>query len=116
MFPDPLKLATVTPIFKKGSSDKIDNYRLISVLPVLAMIFERVIYWQLSSYFWAKKLLSVNHSGFVPKSSCASLHLHINDYILDSFNGGSNVLAVLFDLSKAFDVLGHGILLKKLEC
>ena len=85
-------------------------------LPVLAMTFERVIYWQFSSHFWAKKLLSVNQSGFVPKWSCTSLHLHVNDYTLDSFNGGTNVLANFFDLSKALDVLDHGILLKKLEC
>ena len=34
IFPDSLKIAKVTPIFKSGAKDNVSNYRPISILPV----------------------------------------------------------------------------------
>ena len=44
IFPEKLKLAKVTPVFKKGSTQDKDNYRPISVLSVFRKIFEKVMY------------------------------------------------------------------------
>lgn len=41
-FPDPLKIAKVTPVFK-GGKPYLQNYRPISVLPIFSNIFEGVI-------------------------------------------------------------------------
>ena len=43
-YPTALKLANVTPVFKKGSRTEISNHRPISVLPNLSKIFESIIY------------------------------------------------------------------------
>ena len=43
IFPDDLKKAKVTPIFKKGEKHDVNNYRPISVLPIITGIFERYI-------------------------------------------------------------------------
>ena len=51
IFPNSLKIAKVTPIFKKGNNKLITNYRPISVLPVISKIFETVISEQLSDCF-----------------------------------------------------------------
>ena len=40
-FPFFLKIANVTPIFKKGSKNKKENFRPISILPVLSKSFEK---------------------------------------------------------------------------
>ena len=40
-FPDKLKVADVTLIFKKDDPQKSNNYRPISVLPVVSKVFER---------------------------------------------------------------------------
>ena len=46
-FPDSLKNANITPVYKKDDpTDKV-NYRPVSVLPLLSKIFEKVIYNQL---------------------------------------------------------------------
>ena len=39
--PSELKLAKVVPIFKSGESDKVPNYRPISVLSFFSKIFEK---------------------------------------------------------------------------
>lgn len=39
--PAQLKLARVTPIYKQGSKTDVDNYRPISVLPVISKILEK---------------------------------------------------------------------------
>ena len=48
-FPNELKKANVTPIFKNDDPTKAKNYRLVSVLPVVSKAFERVMHKQISS-------------------------------------------------------------------
>ena len=43
-FPDPLKIAKVSPIFKTGDAATLGNYRPISVLPVFSKLLERIMY------------------------------------------------------------------------
>ena len=50
VFPDKLKLADITPVFKKGDATDIKNYRPISVLPPVSKIFEKLLYTQISTY------------------------------------------------------------------
>ena len=46
-FPDCLKEANVTPIFKKDDPLDKENYRLVSILLLLSKVFEKLIYGQL---------------------------------------------------------------------
>ena len=46
-FPSCLKEADVTPVHKKGKKDKKENYRPVSILPVLSKIFERIMFIQI---------------------------------------------------------------------
>ena len=50
IFPKNLKVADITPIFKKEDSTLAKNYRPVSVLPVISKIFERIIQKQISDY------------------------------------------------------------------
>ena len=67
IFPNSLKIAKVTPIFKKENSKLITNYRPISVLPVISKIFKSVIHEQLSEYFIANDLFCPQQYGFRKK-------------------------------------------------
>ena len=49
-FPDSLKLGNITPVHKKGQPTGKENYRPVSVLPLLSKFFERLIYDQLNEY------------------------------------------------------------------
>ena len=48
-YPTLLKVADITPVHKKDDTTKKDNYRPVSILPVISKIFERIIFEQISS-------------------------------------------------------------------
>ena len=50
IFPDDFKLACIFPIIKNGSKSDRNNYRPISVLSVVAKVFEELISKQWSTY------------------------------------------------------------------
>ena len=50
IFPDVWKNAQVTPLFKQGEQNDLNNYRPISVISVVAKVFERIAYEQLDTY------------------------------------------------------------------
>ena len=45
--PEDWKFAGVTPLFKQGDREDVNNYRPISVIPVAVKVFERIVYEQL---------------------------------------------------------------------
>ena len=51
IFPDAFKLSKVIPLFKKGNSFHLVNYRPISLLPTISKVFKRVIHDQMYEYF-----------------------------------------------------------------
>ena len=59
-----MKVAKVTPIFKKGEKSSISNYRPISVLPCFSKILERIMYNRLYNYFTANSFLFNKQFGF----------------------------------------------------
>ena len=51
IFPEQLKVAKVSPIFKVGNIEEIGIYRPISVLPIFSKVLERIIYNRTYQYF-----------------------------------------------------------------
>ena len=49
IFPGKLTIAKVTPLYKKGDSTQLGNYRPISLLPHICKVFEKVVYTKLST-------------------------------------------------------------------
>ena len=64
-FPDKLKQSEVILLYKKLDPLKKESYRLVSLLPHVSKVFERIIYKEIMSY--AMNLLSDYITGF-PKS------------------------------------------------
>ncbi len=103
----------VVPLFKSGDSNSINNYRPISLLPIISKILEKIVANQLLHYLESKKLLSNNQHGFRPKLSTETALTVITDNIYNNMNNKSISLLTPCDLSKAFDSVSHSILLNK---
>ena len=79
-FPDDMKIAIVSPIYKSDCKSKPTNYRPVSVLSAVAKIFEKLISHQLSNYLESNKILVNQQSGFRKKHSTES----VLSYFVDS--------------------------------
>ena len=115
IFPDKLNIAKVVPIFKSGDCALTNNYRPISLLPVISKVIETIIYTQPSLYFESNKLFSDSQYGFRPNHSTEQATLELTDIIISAMDNNEVPIGILLDLSKAFDTIDHAILLSKLE-
>ena len=100
------------PLYKEDIKSNPNNYRPISILPVVSKIIEKVIFKQLYDYLAHNNLLTVSQHGFRPMhSTLIALLEATNNWYLNIDDGLIN--SVLFlDLKKAFDTVDHSILLK----
>ena len=116
IYPTEWKLARMTPIFKiKGSKSDINNYRPISVIPVVSKVLEKLVYDQLHHYLNDNKLLSSCQSGFSSLHSTNTALLEAtNNWSVNIDNGFLNGV-VFIDLKKAFDTIDHEIILRKMS-
>ena len=115
VFPTAEKCAKITPIHKSDEKTVMDNnYRPISVLPVLSKVFERIVHHQLYTYLEENNLLSDCQFGFRRKSSTEHAVTYFSDLIKTSMDEGKQTGAVFVDLRKAFDTIDHATLIAKL--
>ena len=113
-FPDPWKIARVSPIFKDGDKTEKSNYRPISELPVVSRLFEKLVFNQLYQYWNGNCFINSNQSGFRELYSTATCLLKNTDDWYNGMDTGNLVGMVFIDLKKAFDTVGHQILCRKL--
>ena len=114
-FPSIWKEAKVRPLFKSGDKDDVNNYRPISILPTLSKIIEKWVDLNFSSFLNNFSLLHKSQSGFRAKHSTESALILMVDSWLKALNAGKLVGCVMVDFRKAFDLVDHQILLKKLH-
>ena len=108
-----MKEADVTPIHKKGKKDKKENYRPVSILPVLSKIFERIVFIQMSAFF--EDIFNKQQCEFPKGYNIQQCLLKMLEKWKGSVDEGKVFGALLTDLSKAFDCLDHELLIAKLN-
>ena len=109
------KKANITPVPKSTAAAQPSHFRPISVLPVIAKVFESFVHKQLYTYLTENSLLHPCQSGFRPKHCTQDVLLKTVDDWKVSLDRGECVGTALIDLSKAFDSIDHNLLLKKLS-
>ena len=95
---------------KKDETTNKENYRPVSVLPLISKIFERVIYDQLSKYL--EKSLNSILCGFRKGHATQHALFKLLQAWQEEPDKGGFVGTILMDLSKAYDCLPHDLVAK----
>jgi len=114
-FPEVLKTAKVIPIHKKGDNTNLNNYRPISLLPVLSKLVEKVLNNQITQKLDQYHLIDDNQYGFRVEHCTEDAVLRFIDYIEKAKLSNKFVISIHVDVSKAFDSCNHEILTLKLK-
>ena len=111
--PSEWKSANITPIHKKKQKEPAENYRPISLLPIISKVMERCVYSRL--YQHVLHLISPHQHGFLRKRSCVTQLLSSFHSIGQKLDKNTQTDILYLDFAKAFDSVDHSILLGKLK-
>ena len=104
VFPESWRLATTIPIPKPGKNPtEPTNYRSIALTSCLCKTLERMINKRLVWYLVSKNLITPIQSGFRSEHSTNDQLIRLETFIRDAFVNREQVVAVFFDLEKAYN-------------
>ena len=109
------KEANIIPLFKKGSRNKSEHYRPVSLTSVICKLLERLIKDHMVDFLVKHKLLNSSQHGFLKARSCLTNMLCYVEEITKWIDVGSPVDIIYLDFQKAFDKVPHQRLLLKLK-
>ena len=114
-WPDALKIAKITPIFKQGAQDDVGNDRPISVLPVVNKVLETIVQKELYDFLKSSHFFSSRQYGFRKGSGTHTELFELVNMLNKEIDEGKVITGLFLDLTKAFDTVVHELLLIKLE-
>ena len=113
IFPDRMKMANITPLYKKKDKLNKDNYRSVNLLIALSKILEKILSNQI--YDHMQSSFHEYLSGFRKGHGCHDILTRLNEDWRQALDNGNTIGVVAIDLSKAFDCMPHGLLIAKMH-
>lgn len=103
-FPDSWREALIIPIPKPGKDHLYPiNYRPIALTSCICKVVERMVNERLIWYLEKNKILNRQQCGFRKNRSTVDHLVRLETFIRDAFRHKEHVVAVFFDLEKAYD-------------
>jgi hypothetical protein len=113
-YPHDMKKAEVAPLFKTTKVNDMlkENFRPVSILPILGKILELVMADQLKLYF--DNIFNIKLGAYRKRYGCDNILVKLVETWKKALDEKKFVGTVLMDLSKAFDCIPHSLLISKL--
>eukprot|EP00061_Rhincodon_typus_P009870 g33691.t1 len=105
--PEDWKIADVTPLFKKGVRQKMENYRPISLTMVKGKILESIVKDDISEYLEVHGKIEQSQHGFLKGTSCLTNLLELFEEATSRLDQGEQIDVIYLDFKKAFDKVPH---------
>lgn len=115
VLPKLLKTAIVRPIYKSGVKNEFNNYRPISILPVMEKVLEEIVAQRLNQFLIKYNIINNKQYGFQKGKNINKLLGHFSTHINQILDRKEQCLAIFIDFSKAFDTLSHKNLITMME-
>ena len=116
VFPECLEEALFKPLLKKITMELIDKYYIpVSSLHFTGKLIEHVVTDQLNKHIACNNLMEPMQSAYRPGHSMETALLKVCDDMLRALGNQEVMCLVLLDLSAAFNMVDHGILLRHLK-
>ena len=115
ILPQLWKISRVSPIFKSGSRAEPLNYQPISLTSICCKVMERLIALHIIAYLERNDLMCIRQFGFRRGRSAEDQLLLTYGDVVRMVDDGQVVDMVYMDYSKAFDLVNHVIMLRKLR-
>ena len=115
IFPDILKIAKVVPLYKKGDCHLVENYRPVSILSTVSKILEKVLCNNIVCFLSRFNILNKAQHGFRKNRSTNSAIFEFLNGLYENLDNNKRTIGLFMDLTKAFDLVDHSLLLDKLE-
>ena len=113
--PKSLNKAALVSIFKKGDPTDCGNYRGISLMDSTLKILISVLTSRLSLTVEEKNIICREQAGFRRQEECAAQGLALYETIRRRFNDHTPTYSLFLDFQKAYDMVPHEALFRKLD-
>ena len=107
------KLANIVSVHKKGDREHAENYRPISLLPLVSKVFERCIFNSIK-YHVFRQINPCQH-GFVAGRSCVTQLIEVLEHIGRVLDRRKQIDVIYLDMSKVFDKVSYTRLLSRVR-
>ena len=115
VYPKSLKHTRVQPLHKKGSVFEAGNYRGIHLVSNFSKIFESVFKERIECFTSNFKITAEHQHAYIHGKSTTTAISALLEYIYKQISTDQLVLVLFLDMTKAFDVINHDLLIRKLE-
>lgn len=115
VFPDHLKVGRVVPIYKGDYPNNVENYRPITVLPAVTILFKKLIARRIIEFIEKYQILASQQHGFRKHFSTSTAVHSVTEIVHQALGKGQIAAGIFLDIKKAFDCVDYNILLNKLD-
>lgn len=98
--PEDWRIANVTPIFKKGTKTKAENYRPVSLTSIPCKMFEAIIKDQLINQVLDNPLIKNTQHGFLSNKSCTRNLLEFLEKVTEIYDINKPLDMIYLDFAK----------------